>query len=319
MSDNPFADAIKPRERPAITRTVEPPPFFQAAIEGERLKREARNMTRQDMFNNGLLTVEDMDDEELRAGRMRGPDGKIPRVNKTMEMVPRDIYEAMVLEHQTRTQDKFRQQLDMALNTIVGIMTDPTAEPKDRLDAAKYIKEQVMGKTPDRVQVQVAKAPWEEMMGDFANISRERQARLEAGYIDADVVEDSTNQEQAMEGARLDGQEATAQQAPPPLEDSALAPHVRYAEPAPSHDNPVTTHYIPKPPTNSEIIAAERCDMIELAARRAEAKQRIQAAKKRRIIARTMGTDALEAHKITTTEVPDADDPTTGKLRHTLS
>lgn len=190
MSNNPFADAIKPDPKPAITRTVEPEPFFRQAAEAERLRHKARNMTRQDMFNNGMLTVKDMDDEELRAGRMRDNLGRIPKVTKTLENIPRDLYDAMVAEHQTRTQEKFREQLDEALNTLVGIMTDDTCEPKDRADAAKYLIERTMGKTPERVQVAVAKAPWEEMLGDFANTSRERHAKLEQGVIDAEVVED---------------------------------------------------------------------------------------------------------------------------------
>lgn len=311
---NPFADAIKPKaEQPVTTHT----PVHSPTEEAHALKLKVANMTRQDMFNNGLLTVEDMDDEELRCGRMRGPDGKIPRVTKTMEQVPRDLYDAMVQEHQQRTQDKFRQQLDAALNTIVGIMVDPTVEPKDRLDAAKYVKEQVMGKTPDRVQVQVAKAPWEEMLGDFAQVSRERQARLEAGYIDAEVVEPQGQSNVSEAVVDVGPAQPVA-----PMPDSMLAPHVRYPEAAPSHDNPVTTHYVPRipqPPSNSERIAAEQCDMVELARRRAEAKQRIQAAKKRRIVQRTMGADVLHNTKIETHEAPNADDPTTGKLRHTLA
>lgn len=193
MSNNPFYDAIQPTEKTPITKTVEHPPFFP---NGEEYRAKARNMSRQDMFTNGLLTVEDMDDEELRAGRMRDNLGRIPKVNKSMENIPRDLYDAMVAEHQTRTQERYRQNMDAALDTILGIMVDPAVEPKDRLDAAKHVKEQVMGKTPERVQVQLQqKAPWEEMFADFAQTTRAQHAArdraITEGYIDAEVVEEN--------------------------------------------------------------------------------------------------------------------------------
>lgn len=190
MSNNPFADAIKPSKDAPKTHTVhDHPPFFQHAIEQEKLKQQARNMTRQDMFNNGLLTVEDMDDEELRCGRMRDNNGKIPRVTKTLEMVPRDLYDEMVAEHNRRTQENYRQMMDVALNTIVEIMVDPTVEPKDRLDAAKHIKEQVMGKTPERVQVTTTKLPYEQLMGDVAQITRAQHLAMKQGALDVESFE----------------------------------------------------------------------------------------------------------------------------------
>lgn len=189
MSNNPFHDAIQPTPVEAKTYEVKNHPhFFQAQLDQMELKRQARNMTRQDMFNNGLLTVADMDDEELRCGRMRDVNGKIPKVSKTMEMVPRDLYDEMVAEHQRRTQEKFRQQLDTALSTMVDIMTDDTVEPKDRADAAKYLIERTMGKQPERVQVAVSRAPWEDIMLEVGRTTRaEHAARM--GVIDAEVVD----------------------------------------------------------------------------------------------------------------------------------
>jgi hypothetical protein len=356
MSTNPFWEAVQPTERQQVTHeVVDHPPFFRDAVEGNKLRERVKGMTRQQMFDNGMITVHDLDDEELRAGRCRDNLGRIPKVTKTMEMVPRDLYEAMVAEHQTRTQDKFRQAMDEALSTILDIMTDPANEPRDRLDAAKYVKEQVMGKTPDRVQVAVAKAPWEEMLGDFANVSRQRHKMLEAGVIDAEVVESTVQQDVSPvhqtghRGAPYDGrphvdngdgvapghdgERATPNpNAPTGSADGAWPavdgfgvrttgdPRITPAVPTASHGYPASNNATleAQRPTNSEIIRWEQCDATELAAKRAAARDRIAKAKKARQARKATGQAMLARHKITTTLVPDAEDSDTGKLRHTV-
>jgi hypothetical protein len=327
---NPFWEAVQPTERQPITHeVVDHPPFFRDAVEGERLRAKARNMTRQQLFDNGIIGVADLDDEELRAGRCRDNLGRIPKVTKTMENIPRDLYEAMVLEHQTRTQDKFRQAMDDALDTILGIMTDPAVEPRERLDAAKYVKEQVMGKTPDRVQVAVAKAPWEEMLGDFAAVSRQRHQMIEQGAIDAEVVEehdDSEAHQTGHKGAPYDGTQARqvspdTQRVQGVVTDHAQSavgdPRIMPAEPSYTHARQATSNAVAEAqqPSNSDIIRWEQCDAAELAAKRAAAKERINKAKKARAARRTTGGEMLSRHKIHTTLVGEGD---TGKLRHTI-
>lgn len=169
-------------------------PFFQAKIEAAELARKAASMTRQEMFDHGFLTVEDLDDEELRYGRCRDAAGRIPRVNNKTQTIPRDIFDAMVLEHERRTDQKLRQQLDVMLEVMIDVATDDTVEPRDRLEAAKYLFERVAGKTPEKVNVTVQKAPWEELMGGIAHISREESRRRREGVVDAEVVEDSSDQ-----------------------------------------------------------------------------------------------------------------------------
>jgi hypothetical protein len=325
---NPFADAVKPVASEVKTHTVvDHPPFFQHAIEQDKLKRQAQNMTRQDMFNNGFLTVEDMDDEELRCGRMRDANGKIPRVNKTMEMIPRDLYDEMVAEHQRRTQEKFRQTLDDCLDAMATCVADDTAEWRDRNDAAKYIIERVMGKTPDKVQVAVTKAPWEELFTDVAHITRAQHNALKAGVIDAEVVEDSTP---AQDGANLhppgadhvpnagvsdrpryhdvqatsgdsaddgpgggDGAghwqlpDATAPFAPPTPAPSFVAP----ATSNPVHQVAQASTQQQVQPTVSQAIAHAQAEAQRVAEARANRKKVLQAAKSKRIAKRALGVD----------------------------
>jgi len=320
MSNNPFADAVKPTDRQPITRHQEPAkPFFHEAIEADKLRRKAAKMTRQDMFNNGLLTVQDMDDEELRAGRMRNESGRIPRAGKTMDSIPRDLYDAMVQEHQSRTQERYRQNMDAALDTIVEIMLDPSVEPRDRLEAAKHVKEQVMGKTPERVQLQVSKAPWEDMFMDFANTTRERQAKLEQGLIDAEVVvehTDSVVEETSDQGQEHGlGQQGHIQTWDGSDPDGLVSQSARItpAEPAPSYDKPASNsplQYV----TNSMLFRWEQCDANYVARLRAAAKKRINDAKKKRAAMRANGVMLSKVH-VEAEFVEDPNNPDEGKLR----
>ena len=181
-------------------------PFFQAKIEQAELARKAANMTRQEMFDHGFLTVADLDDEELRYGRCRDRAGRIPRVTNKTQLIPRDLFDEMVLEHERRTDQKLRQQLDVMLDVMIDVATDDTVEPRDRLEAAKYLFERVAGKTPERVNVTVQKAPWEELMGGIAHMTREESRRRREGVVDAEVVEDVSGTTQTSENEEGSGQ-----------------------------------------------------------------------------------------------------------------
>lgn len=201
MSGNPFHDAIK--DGPVVrAQTIDRSDYRSHWNLNPREAANRAGMTRQEQFNNGILTVADMDDEELRAGRMRDAKGRIPRVTKTLEMVPRDLYDEMVQEHNKRTNEKIRNQLDTALQTMVDIMADESCEPKDRLDAAKYLFERQMGKQPDKVLIAPDRAPWEELLGDVAQVTRAQHERAKRGEVwDAEVVEDDPVNSQSQEAA----------------------------------------------------------------------------------------------------------------------
>ena len=294
---NEFFEAIQPGPPPP-TRTVDHPHFYRHVHEQEKLKQQARNMTRQQLFDNGFITVEDLDDEELRAGRCRDAHGRIPKVNKTMEMVPRDLYDEMVAEHAKRFDEKLRQQLDTALNTFVEVMTDPTCEPKDRMEAARFFVERVRGKSVERVAVSVSKAPWEELLGDVAHVTRAQHEAMKAGAIDveftalpeAGVPEGVSEVHEASEAEVEVGRNFanTAGRAEEWPSDPSITP----AEPAPSFDALATSNPVGEP-TLSEAIRAAQAEQVRIAEARNQRRKLVQDAKKRRMAARASGTDVL--------------------------
>lgn len=274
-------------------------------------------MTRQQAFDRGLLTVKDLDDEELRAGKCRGPDGKIPRNPNKTEPIPRDIYDEMVAEHEARFNQRLREKLDTMIDVMTECAMDDTAEWRDRLAAAQYIFERTAGKTPERVQLHVTKAPWEEMLQGIAQITREQSQKQRAGeIIDAEVEEFGRLNDPAAPNvgrpsvARVgveDGipraeaeapQDATKPVVPPEVFQQVYPP----AEPAPSHDAPANSSVTIPPKEYMDKVAAAK----DLAKRRKEAKERIKAAKKRRIVARNLGLDVLKGTSMVANEsAPD--------------
>jgi hypothetical protein len=311
MAMNEFYDAIQPGPPPP-TKQVEGPHFYRDVHAQEKLRQQARNMTRQQLFDNGFLTVEDLDDEELRYGRCRDSAGRIPKVTKTMEMVPRDLYDEMVAEHLNRTKEKYRQNLDAALQVMVDIMGDESCEPKDRMEAAKHIIERQLGKSVERVAVSVTKEPWQELLGDVAQITRAQHLALKEGAIDAEVVEapvDSGPEQIGSEGSAHLPQDDATLYAPSPDEattpdghyprEQGWGPDVGSGDPsisraidAPSHTNLARSNPVGER-TLSEAIRAAEAEQRRVAEARAQRTKLVDQAKKRRRAQRAVGADVL--------------------------
>lgn len=287
---NEFWEAIQPGPPPP-TREVAHPHFYQHVHEQEKLKQQARNMTRQQLFDNGFITVEDLDDEELRLGRCRDGHGRIPHVTKTMEMVPRDLYDEMVAEHLHRTKEKYRQNLDAALQVMVDIMGDESVEPKDRMEAAKHIIERQMGKAVERVNVSVTKAPWEELLGDVAHITRAQHQALKEGAIDVESFE--------LPGVPTDGPDVRAadEEAVPRFEFPETPTPFAPVPAAPSFDNLAGSNPVgPKtlsPTSFSQVVREATTDAEAIAEARAHRRKLIDDAKRKRKAQRATGADVL--------------------------
>lgn len=100
------------------------------------------------------------DFEELRRGRPRGPDGTFPRGSR-----PDWITDVVLSEIQQRLQIMTRNQLAKharaALQVFVDVMQDDRVDENGRpitpssvkLDAAKYVMDQIIGKATAKIEV----------------------------------------------------------------------------------------------------------------------------------------------------------------------
>lgn len=148
--------------------------------------KDPANMTRLELLEAGYIDVDDLTDEELRNGV--APKRKHLRVSK-------EIYQKITQRHFARAQELMAEGLLPAVQALNHIAQGSAYEPADRIKAATYIIERVMGKTPDVLITKAIKEPWEELVAGVATLSREesRARRQGAGSggdtIDAEVVE----------------------------------------------------------------------------------------------------------------------------------
>lgn len=126
-------------------------------------KKTIRISPRMQALMDGELKVEDLDDEEVRRGQLRSKDGDF-RGRKT-DYVPRKFHDLLVQEHLRRWNLKVAKELDPALDALREIATGNhrSKTPADaRLKAAIYLIERTAGKVPEKNEVKLEVAKWEE-------------------------------------------------------------------------------------------------------------------------------------------------------------
>lgn len=127
------------------------------------------------MLLDGTLDISELDEEELARGYPRAADGSF---RNPPVIIPRAIHARMMRELFDRANIKLKENLTEAAETLVKIMSNPEYDPKLRADAAKWLIERTMGKTPD-ITVNVDEKRYEAL---FERIDRG------AGIIEGEVV-----------------------------------------------------------------------------------------------------------------------------------
>lgn len=121
----------------------------------------ARFNTRMLQLMAGELDIEDLDDEELAKGMTRGPDGKFPA--KAPSIVPKPMYDKMIKQLFSRSDEKLRESLISAVESITSIATDSEVDASTRIKAATWLFERLRGKNPDVLEVRQEK-PYEVLL-----------------------------------------------------------------------------------------------------------------------------------------------------------
>ena len=143
--------------------------------------KDPATMTRLELLEGGYIDVDDLSDDELRNGLAHK--GKHVRFSK-------DTYQKITQRHFQRAQELLTEGLLPAIQALNHIAQGSAYEPSDRIKAATYIVERVMGKTPDVLITKEIKEPWEQLVTGVAILSREEsRARRNAEAVDAEVVE----------------------------------------------------------------------------------------------------------------------------------
>lgn len=146
-----------------------------------------QRMTRYQKFISGLITVKDLDDEELARGQFRDRNNDFS--GNPPKMIPREMHDQFVNELFERADMRLREGLVACVDTMVEVATSPVYEAKDRLKAAQWVFERVRGKNPE-VVVHTQDKPWEHVMQGIQGGSRE-ESRAARGVVDAEWEDES--------------------------------------------------------------------------------------------------------------------------------
>lgn len=119
------------------------------------------------MLMQGVITVDDLDDEELARGQLRAVDGSFR--GRPPKMIPLQLVQEMRREWLSRAEGKLREALmEKGLGTLTELAGDTNIDASVRLRAAQMIIERTMGKVPDRV-VLAAEDPVETLFRSILN------------------------------------------------------------------------------------------------------------------------------------------------------
>lgn len=117
------------------------------------------------MLAQGILKVEDLDDEELARGQLKDKNGVF--TGRPPKLLPQELVQAMRREWLGRAESKLRAALmESGIGTLVDLAKNKNIDESVRLRAAQTIIERTMGKVPDKIEIR-AEDPVEQL---FRNI-----------------------------------------------------------------------------------------------------------------------------------------------------
>lgn len=111
---------------------------------------------------SGQITVEDLDDDEIKFMRVRSSDGTF---NGKGRAVPSHLLQAFHGEAIKRSNNKLRTAAPEAVQALIDIGRDPSVKESDRVRALMYVVDRALGKTPETVHVKTDDA-WGNMERD---------------------------------------------------------------------------------------------------------------------------------------------------------
>lgn len=123
-------------------------------------KKLIRVNPRMQQFLDGELKVEDLDDEEIRRGQFRSADGDFK--GRPTQLIPRKFYDAVVRENIKRANRRFQEELEPSIQVLKDIAHNPRMHADARMKSAIFLIERAAGKTPEKSEVKVELAKWEE-------------------------------------------------------------------------------------------------------------------------------------------------------------
>lgn len=131
-------------------------------------KRRTRSMpggvqgprTRHELWEAGLIKIEDMSDKEVEKGRWADKDGKFK--GRPTKVMPRKFADELQVERIKRWNKKVQEDLDPMRQVLLDIALNPRASADARHKCAVYLIERAVGKVPEKNEIKLEIAKWEQ-------------------------------------------------------------------------------------------------------------------------------------------------------------
>ncbi len=173
--DKPRVSLSRRKRGPAkVTKT-------KAQKELEALTPKMRDLA------EGRLKVEDLDWEELVQGRLKDSSGKFN--GSPPSVLPRAFHTQIAQEIIIRAESEFRKNFDGAMKALVKMVNDEKTPARERLAAAQYVLERVIGKIPEKQEVKQEITVFDTLVQSGGLLIDLGEDRTNETIIDADVTE----------------------------------------------------------------------------------------------------------------------------------
>lgn len=104
-------------------------------------------------------------EEELKRGQKKGKNGAWQ--GRPPSVIPKPIHDELVKRTLAKANELLRENLIGAIECLAELMKGEDVDDAVRLKAALAIKDAVMGKAPERVELTAAVKPYEEVLQSF--------------------------------------------------------------------------------------------------------------------------------------------------------
>jgi hypothetical protein len=185
--DKPFSEFHKnPRQTHGRANYCKSCASENRQKEYHQRKTGIKPQTRAERFIAGLVDPSELSMDELAGGFIYQDDGT-RYGNATFEKRALSKFNGELSRRLNKT---IKDGGARALEVIYEIMDRDTVEPGDRLKAATWWAERVIGKTPEKLELSLNDAPHETIFENLTGGSREDHRKAQLGQaIDAEIVE----------------------------------------------------------------------------------------------------------------------------------
>lgn len=150
--------------------------------------RPVRLPDRYALLVDGVITVDDLDDEEIFRGQLRAADGTFR--GSPPRAIPWVLHDALRASMTRRTERRLAEAMPRVTESLIGIANNTALNPQARVQAITLIMDRAMGKVPEKQETQVTiTSKWEEAV-QGGRVVVDLDDEEDEDIVEAEVVPD---------------------------------------------------------------------------------------------------------------------------------